>query len=147
MPSPKRGKITSVSCLTFNRVLELLRIGSRLLNKSTAVLNGKTPYELLYQKLPPENHLKVFGCLCYVHNQKHGGDEFASRTKKKSVFLGYTFGKKGWHTYNLETGVVSVSRDVIFCDTEFPFASSLFSPTHELSAGNSVDVLGYTIDD
>ena len=112
----------------------------------TAVLNGKTPYELLYQKLPPTNHLKLFGCLCYVHNQKHGSDKFASRTNK-SVFLGYPFGKKGWRSYKLETGVVSVSRDVIFCETEFPFASSLFSPPHELAPGNSVDGLGQTIDD
>lgn len=65
----------------------------------------------------------VFGCLCYVHNQKTAGDKFASRINK-SAFLGYPFGKKGWHVYNIGTGIVSISQDVIFCETEFPLASS-----------------------
>lgn len=28
--------------------------------------------------------------------------------------------RKGWKVYNLETGVISVSRDVIFQETKFP---------------------------
>ena len=98
----------------------------------TAVLNGKTPYELLYKKAPPMNHIKVFGCLCYVHNQKHGGDKFASRNTK-SIFLGYPFGKKGWRVHNLETGLISVFRDVIFCETEFPMSKTLESSSPEIT--------------
>lgn len=95
-----------------------------LINRTpTAVLKGKTPYEILYNKPPPMQHLKVCGCLCYVRNQKTGGDKFVSRTNK-SVFLGYPFGKKGWRVYNIETGIISVSRDVIFCENEFPLAST-----------------------
>ncbi|KAG7598819.1 F-box associated interaction domain [Arabidopsis suecica] len=93
-----------------------------LINRTPSmILKGKTPFELLYQRTPPMNHLRVFGCLCYVHNQKHGGDKFASRSNK-SVFLGYPYGKKGWKVYNLDTGVISTSRDVIFLENDFPFA-------------------------
>lgn len=70
------------------------------------------------------NHLRVSDCLCYVHNQRHGGDKFASRSNKL-VFIGYPFGQNGWKVYNLDSGVISTSRDVIFCENEFPFAGDL----------------------
>lgn len=92
-----------------------------LINRTpTPILHGKSPFELLYDSPPPLNHLRIFGCLCYVHNQKRDGDKFATRSHR-SVFIGYPHGKKGWRTYNLDTGIVSVSRDVIFVETEFPF--------------------------
>lgn len=112
-----------------------------LINRTpSAVLNGKTPYELLYKKAPPVNHIKVFGCLCYVHNQKHNGDKFASRTTK-SVFLGYPLGKKGWRVYNLETRTISVSRDVMFCETEFPMSQVLNSSSSEMPASSPSPIL------
>jgi len=39
----------------------------------------------------------------------------------EGVFLGYPFVKKGWQVYDLETSVTFVSRDVIFCEDQFPF--------------------------
>lgn len=88
-----------------------------LINRTpTAVFNGKTPFELVYKRPPPLNHLRVFGSLCYVHNQNHRGDKFATRSNR-SVFLGYPFSQKGWRVYDMDTGVVSVSRDVIFIES------------------------------
>lgn len=46
-------------------------------------------------------------------------------------------GKKGWRVYDLESGTISFSRDVVFCEEEFPFSSSRsIDSTHQ-----SVDAL------
>ena len=87
---------------------------------SSLILHGKTPYEVLYGKTPQLGHMRVFGCLCYVHNQRHKGDKFASRSRK-CVFMGYPYGKKGWRVYDLESRVFLISRDVVFCEDKFPY--------------------------
>lgn len=99
----------------------ILTIGYLINRTPSMILKGKSPFEMLYDRLPLMNHLRIFGYLCYVHNQHHGGDKFASRSKR-SVFLGYPFGKKRWKVYDLDTGMILVSRDVVFVETEFPFA-------------------------
>ena len=48
-----------------------------LINRTpTKVLNGKTPYEILFQSTPSYNHIQVFGCLCYAHNFQKKKDKF-----------------------------------------------------------------------
>ncbi|KAL8110851.1 hypothetical protein AgCh_026557 [Apium graveolens] len=49
-------------------------------------LNSRTPYELLFNKPPPYNHLKAFGCLSYFTNIKTISDKFAPRANK-GVFV------------------------------------------------------------
>lgn len=100
---------------------ECILAAAYLINRTpSVVLHGKTPYELLYGKVPSFDHLRVFGCLCFSHNQHHGGDKFASRSRK-CVFLGYPYAKKGWLVYDLEAEKFLVSRDVAFCEGSFPF--------------------------
>jgi len=103
-----------------------------LINRtSTIVLKGKSPYELLYGTPPTLNHLRVLGCLCYAHNQHHGGDKFASRSRK-CIFMGYPYGKKAWRLYDIESKTFFVSRDVVFYEADFPYASTI-SPEHNSS--------------
>ncbi|XP_075102843.1 uncharacterized protein LOC142177578 [Nicotiana tabacum] len=47
----------------------------------TPILQGKSPYEVLYNKTPVIDHLKVFGCLCFSSNLPNG-DKFAKRARK-----------------------------------------------------------------
>ncbi|CAJ2632240.1 unnamed protein product [Trifolium pratense] len=77
---------------------------------------------LLNDKTEPPSYanVRVFGCLSYAHNRGHGGDKFASRSKR-SIFVGYPYGKKGWRMYDLESGKIFVSRDVTFIEHEFPY--------------------------
>ncbi|MCH83031.1 hypothetical protein A2U01_0003845, partial [Trifolium medium] len=94
-----------------------------LINRTpTPLLNGKTPYEMLNGEPPSYDQLRVFGSLCYAHNQGKKGDKFASRSKK-CVFVGYPHGKKGWKLFDLDSKTYFVSRDVNFFENEFPFVS------------------------
>ena len=94
-------------------------------NKPTPskLLQGKTPYEVLFQCKPSYNDMKVFGVLCFARNNPRTKDKFASRSRK-CVFMGYPFGKKGWKVYDLETREIFISRDVVFDESIFPFAKN-----------------------
>jgi len=94
-----------------------------LINRTPSkVLQGKTPFEVLYNKKPSYDHIKVFGTLCFAQNTRVK-DKFTPRGRK-CVFLGYPFGQKGWKVFDLETQDFFVSRDVIFHETIFPYAMS-----------------------
>lgn len=79
---------------------------------------------MLYKKPPAFDQLRVFRCLCYVHNQNHNGDKFASRSRR-CIFLGYPYGKKGWRLYDLDKEECFTSRDVLFQETVFPYLEKL----------------------
>lgn len=93
----------------------------------SSVLSWKTPFEILHHKPPNYSLLKVFGCLCYAHTNTK--DKFQPRAVK-CVFIGYSFGQKGYKLYNLDTHKVFVSRDVIFREDVFPFNTSQCLPNH-----------------
>ena len=84
------------------------------------LVKGKKPYEIFFGCTPSYKNIIIFGCLAYAHNQKHGGDKFANRSKK-CVFLGNPFEKKGWSLYDLDSSEFFVSRDVIFEKDDFPY--------------------------
>ncbi|KAJ8421838.1 hypothetical protein Cgig2_003767 [Carnegiea gigantea] len=48
---------------------------------------------------------------------------FESRSRK-CIFIGYTHAKKGWKLFDLKTGDVFISRDVLFDEKHFPFHES-----------------------
>jgi len=60
-----------------------------LINRlSSPILNGQTPYALLYGKQANLDHLRVFGCLCYASKLPRG-DKFAARARA-AVMIGYS---------------------------------------------------------
>ncbi|WVZ20882.1 hypothetical protein V8G54_008204 [Vigna mungo] len=54
-------------------------------------LGGKTQYELIHGKSPSNDHLRVFGSLCYAHNQDRKGDKFDSKSHVKFVETKFPF--------------------------------------------------------
>jgi hypothetical protein len=78
----------------------------------TAV-HGMTPKEKYSGRKLDLSHLKVFGCIAYVHVP----DELQTKLDpkvEKCVFIGYSLEQKGYRCYNPITREMRVSRDVVF---------------------------------
>ncbi|GJV40274.1 putative RNA-directed DNA polymerase, partial [Tanacetum coccineum] len=58
----------------------LLNVARSLILPSS-VLNGKSPYEVIYKKCHTLSHLRVFGCLCFA-TIVNNNDKFSSRSEK-----------------------------------------------------------------
>ncbi|PKI42604.1 hypothetical protein CRG98_037017 [Punica granatum] len=86
----------------------------------TSLLGGKSPYEVLFGRPPNYSNLRIFGCLYYAHDRPRDKDKFKSRSRR-CMFVGYPYGKKGSRVYDLEKNEIFVTRDVRFCEREFPF--------------------------
>ena len=85
-------------------------------------LSNQIPFEVLFGHPPSHAHLKVFGFLCFASTLSNHGCKFAPRVVK-CVLLGYPFGVKGYKVLDLFTKRVIISRDVVFHENSFPFAS------------------------
>jgi transposase InsO family protein len=75
----------------------------------TSAIKNKTPYETMHNRKPDVSHLRVWGCLAYVHIQKDKRAKLGSHMEK-CIFIGYPEGYKGWKFYNPET------QKVIICE-------------------------------
>ena len=91
-----------------------------LINRTpTSVLNGKSPFELVYKRSPSFENLRVFGCLCFS-TKLNKKDKFSKRAEK-CILLGYSLEQKGYKLLSLDSNSVFVSRDVKFYESVFPF--------------------------
>jgi len=52
-----------------------------LINRTPSkLLDGKTPYEVLFNAHLSYDHIKMFECLCYIHIKPRSKDKFAPRS-------------------------------------------------------------------
>ena len=65
---------------------------------------------------PNVNHLRIFGCSAYAHIPKDERSKMDPKAKK-SIFLVYGIGVKGYRLFDTDTSKVFHSRDVIFNET------------------------------
>lgn len=101
----------------------------------TRAVKGMTPYEAWTGNKPSIDHLRVFGCLAYVHI-----DEAAKRTGKVEgrgypcVFLGYSSEAKAWRLYNPKANHNKTrwfnSRDVTFLEDQLVDIDGILASTH-----------------
>lgn len=99
---------------------ESILTAAHLINYTpTKVLDGKSPYEVLFGVKPAYDQLRVFGCLCFAHRHSRDKDKFSDHSRR-CIFVGYPYGKKALLLYDLETNEFFSSRDVIFSEDVFP---------------------------
>jgi transposase InsO family protein len=79
----------------------------------TSVVHGMTPEEKFTSKKPNVSHLKVFGCITYVHVPDEKRSKLDPKADK-SIFIGYSLKQKGYRCFNPSTRKLQVSRDVVF---------------------------------
>jgi hypothetical protein len=83
-------------------------------NKSPhRILNDMTPEEAFSGKKPNVEHLRIFGCLVYIHIPKDKRKKLEP-SGKKGIFVGYIESYKAFKIYISEQHKVEVSKDVTF---------------------------------
>ncbi|XP_073287691.1 uncharacterized protein [Primulina huaijiensis] len=92
----------NTACHISNRVY--LRSGSTM-----------TSYEIIMGKRPNLKYFHVFGCVCYVLNDRDHLAKFDSKSDK-CLFLGYSSNSRAYRMYNLRTRTTMESINIVFDD-------------------------------
>jgi hypothetical protein len=79
----------------------------------TAAVHGMTPEKKFTCKKPNVSHLKVFGCITYVHVPDKKRSKLDPKVEK-CIFIRYSSEQKGYRCFNLSTRKLQVSRNVMF---------------------------------
>jgi len=80
---------------------------------------GVSPYEAFYKRKVEINHLRVWGCKCFVLKMSFNKCEAPSI---ECALVGYGLHGKYYLCYDLETGRIIQSRDVTFAENVFPLS-------------------------
>ena len=93
----------------------------------TSAIQHSTPFEMWHKCKPDVSHLRVWGCLAYVHIQKDKRSSLGPHMEK-CIFIGYPPGYKGWKFYNPLTKKTIISERAEFDGRIFPGLKMLNIP-------------------
>lgn len=109
--------------------MEVVNTANYLINKGpTRANHGKTPEQLYTKKIPDVSHLKIFGCICFVHVPQEKRQKLSSKTTM-GVFMGYDDASKVYRIYIASERKIQLSRDVVFDESKIGF-NHLKKPLH-----------------
>jgi hypothetical protein len=92
------------------------------------ILQNSTPLETLFHEQLDYGSLHAFGCACWPNLRPYNNHKLSFRSTQ-CVFLGYSSIHKGYKCLDRATGRIYISRDVMFDESLFPFATSLTLPS------------------
>nr|GEX41387.1 hypothetical protein [Tanacetum cinerariifolium] len=109
------AEAVAIACYTQNRSIIRLR-------------HGKTPYELLHNKLPDLSFLHVFGALCYPTNNNENLGKLQPKADIR-IFIGYAPTKKAFRIYNRRPVLNEMTPTTISPGlVQKPFSSTPYVP-------------------
>jgi hypothetical protein len=76
----------------------------------------KTSYELLTGKKPNFSYFRVFGSKCFILIKRGRKSKFAPKAVE-GFLLGYDSNTRAYRVFNKSTGLVEVSCDIVFDET------------------------------
>jgi hypothetical protein len=76
----------------------------------------KTSYELLAGKKPNVSYFRVFGSKCFILVKRGRKSKFAPKAVE-GFLLGYDSNTRAYRVFNKSTGLVEVSCDIVFDET------------------------------
>jgi hypothetical protein len=93
---------------------EAIAIVVYIMNRTpTTIVHGMTLEEKFTSKKPNVSHLRVFGCIAYVHVPDEKRSKLDPKAEK-CIFIGYSLEQKRYRCFNLSTWKLQMSRDVVF---------------------------------
>ncbi|KAJ9541607.1 hypothetical protein OSB04_028113 [Centaurea solstitialis] len=104
VPQQFWAEAVSTACYTQNRTLIVKR-------------TGKTAYEMVEQRKPNIDFFRVFGCKCYVLNDRDNLGKFDPKSDE-SIFIGYSHNSKAYRVFNKRTRTILESSNVDFSESE-----------------------------
>lgn len=94
-----------------------VRTSVYLLNRSPhSALNGMTPFEAWFGKLPNLGHLRVFGCKAAAHipDELRTKTLWTSKSSTDCIFVGYSDTENLFELWDIHKKAILRKRDVIF---------------------------------
>ncbi|KAJ9546922.1 hypothetical protein OSB04_019465 [Centaurea solstitialis] len=89
VPPSLWAEAVSTACYTQNRTLIIKR-------------TGKTAYEMVNKRKPNIKFFRVFGCVCYLLNNRDDLGKFDAKSDE-SIFIGYSLNSATYRVYNKRT--------------------------------------------
>lgn len=86
----------------------------------SSVLNGKTPFEILYSRMPNYSNFRVFGCRVFPYLRDYAPHKLSPRSIP-CVFISYSSQYKGYRFLDLQTSRIYITRPARFAKDYFPF--------------------------